>query len=340
MLAAAASCRRSLIESGVDLDGYTSAAAADDLEDLRLTLKYPPWNLQGVSYGTRVILTALRRHPEGIRSAVLDSVLPPEVNFDETSAFNLLRAFNLVFDGCAVDSVCGAAFPDVRKQFHDLAARADREPLPLFPAAQPAAERIVVRGAQVVDALYLALHDPAAIPQMPRIIADAAAGRYEELAKLVKANQGPSSFTWGLRLSTWCSEDSPFEDPARVATQTDPVLGLGGIDEGTATPELCREWGVKAAPPVENTPVKSGVPLLIFAGEFDPDTPPQWARGTMVGLPGAFYVEMRGQSHVAGFTRCGGEITMGFLDSPKTTPPVDCALKLRGADFSLSRARP
>ena len=68
------------------------------------------------------MLTVLRRHPSGVRSVILDSVLPPEVNFDEVASHNLLRSLNLVFDGCAIDRECGAAYPDLRTRFSKLVA--------------------------------------------------------------------------------------------------------------------------------------------------------------------------------------------------------------------------
>ena len=322
LIGAAAECRKSLFASGADLDGYTSAAYADDLEDLRKLLGIEKWNVHGLSYGTRVALTLLRRHPAGVRSVVLDSVLPPEVNFDEVSAANLLRALGVVFDHCAVDRQCSAEYPNVRERFRELVARADRNPLPLGVDAN-------VRGAQVVDAIYSALHSPQAIPNIPRIVTDAGNGRTEALKQLVEGNLGPSRSSWGLRLSVWCSEEMPFESPQRIASQVSPSLGLGGIDEGTATPELCGAWNVKAAPAVENEPVKSDVPALIFAGEFDPDTPPSWGRRLMDSMPNARYVELRGRSHGAGFHRCGTEIVAAFLRAPAAPLPVDCALRMR-----------
>jgi len=123
---AAGACRDALSASGVDLDGYRAEALADDLEDLRKLLGYETWNLLGLSYGTRVVLKALRRHPSGVRSVVLDSVLPPDVNFDEVATTNIQRALNLVFDGCAIDRDCGAAYPDLRTRFADLVAGSAR----------------------------------------------------------------------------------------------------------------------------------------------------------------------------------------------------------------------
>ncbi len=337
LVKAATACREKLTASGADLDGYTSEASADDIEDLRKALGCAKWNLYGLSYGTRLALTVLRRHPAGIRSVVLDSVLPPEVNFDEVAAGNLLRALNSVFDGCASDRECGTAYPDLRLRFGNLVAAADRQPLklPIDPAdagGRPAG----IRGAQVVDAIYNALHKPQMIPQIPRMISAAAAGDYAELLPLVKENLGPSSVSWGMRYSVWCSEEMPFESADRIAAQLSPGLGIGGIDETTASPEVCRAWKVSPAPAVENEPVKSDIPTLILAGEFDPDTPPGWGRQLLESMPNARYVEFRGRSHGAGFSACGVEVVSAFLRHPGSPLAAECTLRIRGADFGSS----
>ena len=335
-VAAAAACRRTLVASGVDLDGYTSQAAADDIEDLRLALGLRSWNLYGLSYSTRLMLTLARRHPAGVRSLVLNSVLPPEVHFDEVATANLWRALDLVFSGCAIDRECGAAFPDPRRTFLQLIAAADRT---LFSVPLEHGSR-EVRGTDIVSAIYDLLHDSDAIPLLPRFIADLAAGRRSELGRLLApgsgSSSGPSTLSRGLRYSVWCSEEMPFEDPQRVALQTSPAFELGGIDERAASVELCRAWNVAAAPPIENEPVRTDIPALVFAGEFDPDTPPDWGRQLLESMPRAFYVELRGLSHGAGFHPCGREITAAFLRDPASPPPVGCALQLRGADFGAS----
>ena len=195
---------------------------------------------------------------------------------------------------------------------------------------------VEVRGALVVDAFYGALHDPEKIPLIPRIVADAAAGRYDELTPLVRDNQGPSSMSWGMRYSVWCAEEFPFHSPERMAAQVSPERGLGGIDESTVFPELCRIWNVTPADQAENTPVSSDVPALVFAGELDPDTPPAWGKRLLATMPNARVVEMRGRSHAAAFNACAAAIVTAFLRDPGAPLQVDCALKERGADFSRS----
>jgi pimeloyl-ACP methyl ester carboxylesterase len=53
-----------------------------------------------LSYGTKIAQTLLRDYPEGIRSVVMDSPLPLEVNYDEESVGNLLESWELIFRDC------------------------------------------------------------------------------------------------------------------------------------------------------------------------------------------------------------------------------------------------
>src|SRR4051794_6080514 len=78
--AATTACRDRLASSGVDLAAYSTAENARDIADLRVAMGIAKWNLYGYSYGTLLALTVLRDHPAGVRSAVLDSVVPPNLN--------------------------------------------------------------------------------------------------------------------------------------------------------------------------------------------------------------------------------------------------------------------
>lgn len=304
--AAAARCRAALVASGIDLDGYTSAEAADDLDDLRRALGIRQWNLIGFSYGTRLAQTVLQRHPEGVRGVVLDSVLPTDVNYDETAASSLRRAIDALLNACATDPACDGRYPNLRNRFATLVADADRNGIPT-PGR-------VLRGRDIVDAVGAGLQQLGVIPSLPGIISEAAGGRLAGLLPLTR--QAASSFNWGLRLSIWCGEEMPFENTARMAAQMSPTLGLGGTDNRTATSEMCAAWQVSSADTAANDPVKSDVPILILAGKFDPVTPPAWGRRLLRTMTNARFVQVPGQSHGAMFNRCGGQMTIAFLRNP------------------------
>jgi len=320
---AVARCRAVLVASGIDLDGYTSVEAADDLDDLRQALGIRQWNLIGFSYGTRLAQTVLQRHPEGLRSVVLDSVLPTDVNYDETAASSLRRAIDALLNACATDPACDGRYPDLRNRFAALVADADGNGIP--------APGRVLRGRDIVEAVGVGLQQPGVIPTLPGIISGATGGRLAGLLPLTR--QVASSFNWGLRLSIWCGEEMPFENTARMTSQISPALGLGGTDNRTATPEICSAWRVSSADAQANDPVKSDVPVLILAGEFDPVTPPAWGRRLLRTMNNARFVQVAGQSHGAMFNRCGGQMTIAFLRDPRAPLNGDCIAKMAGIAF-------
>ncbi|MBJ7454186.1 MAG: alpha/beta fold hydrolase, partial [Blastococcus sp.] len=106
-------CHERLADDGVDFADYNSAASAADLEDLRVALDYDEWNLYGISYGTRLAQQAMRDHPDGIRSVVLDSAYPADADLYAEMPGNAERAMEALFTTCADDPACAAAYPDL-----------------------------------------------------------------------------------------------------------------------------------------------------------------------------------------------------------------------------------
>lgn len=328
---AATVCRADLTKLGIDLSAYNSLETARDIEDLRVALGHQKWNLFGHSYGTRLALTYLREFPQSVRSVLLDSVLPPEASFDETASANLKRSLNVIFDACAVDQACAAAYPRLADEFYGLVRDTDARPYTL---AGSDGKPVQVAGAEVVDAVYAALHMPSSIGGIPRIIHSAANGDHKPLDELILMNQGPSDFTWGLRLSVWCREEMPFEDAGRVSAQTDTALGLAGIDERTASVAMCSAWNIKPAAAIENQPVTSDAPTLIMTGAFDPDTPPTWGNQLLRHMSKARVLVFPAQSHGAGFNRCGATIAKAFFHDPSAPLDATCVESLPAPNFT------
>ena len=61
---------------GIEVDGYTTWQNALDVRDIRIALGYEQWTLFGVSYGTSLGQSILQVDEDGVRAAILDSVVP------------------------------------------------------------------------------------------------------------------------------------------------------------------------------------------------------------------------------------------------------------------------
>ena len=113
---------------GVNFTVYNSAQSAADVAMLREALGYEEWNLYALSYGTRLAQTILRDNDAGIRSVVLDSAYPIEVNLQTETPTNLKRAMDIFFNACAMDAGCNAAYPELESVFWDVVAELNETP--------------------------------------------------------------------------------------------------------------------------------------------------------------------------------------------------------------------
>lgn len=126
---ATTACRERIAGTGVDLASYNSAENASDIAELRVAMGIAEWNLYGVSYGTDLSLTILRDHPAGIRSVVLDSVAPPNVNFFTEFWPAAAAGYRAMFDACAAQPACAAAYPNLADEFATTVNRLTTTPI-------------------------------------------------------------------------------------------------------------------------------------------------------------------------------------------------------------------
>jgi pimeloyl-ACP methyl ester carboxylesterase len=336
--AAMVSCHERLAAQEIDLSGYNSAESAADLQDLRLALGYEQWNLYGISYGTRLGLTAMRDYPQGIRSVILDSSYPPQVDLYTEMVPNARRAFNELFEGCRADRACDAAYPDLERVVFDLAARLDAAPADLS-VWNPATDKTIdakMSGDVFLSSLFQALYSTDANAYLPSIVYAAHEGDVEPLTPLL----GDlffihDSMSNGMYYSVQCHEEAPFSSPENVAAaaQADPSLAHA-FDEPIFA--ICQDWGLPQPEPKENQPVHSDIPTLVLAGEYDPITPPAWGRTVSDDLPHSFFFEFPNVGHGASVADiCPLMMTLAFLEDPAVSPDPSCIADMPPPDFEL-----
>ena len=108
---------------------YNSAQNAADVEALRQALGYDQINLYGTSYGTRLALTTMRDFPQGLRSVVIDSVVPLQADTYARTPANGAQALANVFKACAADPVCNENYPNLPQVLLELKDKFDKNPI-------------------------------------------------------------------------------------------------------------------------------------------------------------------------------------------------------------------
>ncbi|CAN5857173.1 hypothetical protein BH24CHL6_BH24CHL6_07100 [soil metagenome] len=337
-------CRLRLAQGGADLGAYHSAASAADLDDLRLALGYEQWNLYGISYGSRLALTAMRDHPDGIRSVILDSVYPPQRDIYAEGARNAQRAFDNLFSACLDDPDCGEAFPDLEERFYGVVARLDERPRNV--GGILGLGGTTVDGSMLINLLFNRLYMTDFLGEIPGALDNFWNEEWDELefwlVDLVGFGRpaGPWSVSEGQHFSVQCAEELPFTD-SRLLLRDEPSVRwpVTLAFEWQPTIDICAMWDVPAADAVENLPVVSSIPTLLLAGTYDPITPPAWASDTAATLSSGQVLVVPGVGHgVLGTSFCVDDLVRQFLAAPSQAVQAGCLGGLREPEFLLPDA--
>lgn len=335
---AARACHDRLVAEGINLAAYNSVESAADLADLRRVLGYEAWNLYGISYGTRLAQTIMREHPEGIRSVILDSTVALPAQAYEEGPDLAARAFGALFAGCAADPGCRTAFPDLEARFYEFVGRADEKPITVRITNPYNGKRIgmPLTGDDLLDTLFGALYDSSLIPFLPLMLNRAIQGDTRMLATYIELDleyEAETDFSAGMYYSVECYEEVPFNDPAVATRASEAHPELSGFLVNDADFSVCPMWGVDEAPPLENEPVRSAIPTLVLAGEYDPITPPRWGQLAAETLANGTFYMFPGLGHGATISDCPERLAVAFVDNPNGKPRDICMKEMESPDF-------
>lgn len=335
--AAIQECRDHWTAAGVDLAAYNSTENAADIAELRVALGIDRWNVYGVSYGSKLALTLLRDHPQGIRSVVLDSVSPPTSNIVEKWWQAPASSFAAIFAACAAQRECARAYPHLERDFTATVQRLDRTPAVVTVEEAGTPVTVNVDGFAFAYTLIMASErgDVAGIPKM---IAATARGDARMVAATYLAFRGPPEFVglggMGLAMTVFCAEHANLTTES--ATLARAKAALPALPERVLRVQPkqgrlfteCPIWDVGSAGPSASAPVVSDVPVLVLEGTFDAATAPGWVELITPDLKHAQVVPFPFTGHsVLGKSTCAPAIMSAFLDDP--TKPVDptCAAR-------------
>jgi len=341
----AMACRQDLAKEA-ELRAYNTTASAADVNDLRKAMGYDQVNLWGASYGTWLALEVMRRYPEGVRSVVLDSVYPPQRDLIAEAPTNAARSIDLLFEACAADQACNAAFPDLRAVYLDTVERLNQQPAG-FQVTNPLTGKrydLVMTGDNLASLLFQFLYVTSVIPSLPHILYEASQEDYTTIAQLFGALLvSGEAMSQGQQFSVLCHDEVAFSSPrefeAALAEHSELERAFSDSILGELGFELCADWEVGEADKTLTQPVSSDIPTLILAGEFDPITPPAWGKQVGETLKNSYFFEYPGMGHGASASPgCPQEMMIDFLNDPAAAPDDACLAGLRDWKFVVPAA--
>lgn len=330
-------CRARLVSEGVNLNAYNSLENAADVESLRQALGYEQINLYGVSYGTLLALHVMRSHPQGLRSVIIDSVVPTQTNFMINAPKTQDRAFDALFEACNKDSACSINYPNLRDVFYQLVDELNAKPetIQLTDFETQKTYAALFDGDSLMSIIFQMMYNSDILPFLPRVVYEVRGGNWDFVARIASVVVFDRTMSYGMYYSVVCSEDADFtlEDydlsglPAQIVAMED--------DSAQFILDACKMWNVEMLDPSVDDPVSSDIPTLVLTGAFDPITPPEYAREAAKTLSNSYLVEFPAGAHGAvGSSECADNILLGFLDDPNQAPDTSCVEKNSTIQFS------
>jgi pimeloyl-ACP methyl ester carboxylesterase len=289
------SCAARLRAGGIEPADYTTAASADDIDDLRRALGVERVSLLGFSYGTELALAFVRRHPEAVDRLALAAVRPP------WSVVKLPSTYDRVI--AALSSLAArdtdAEISDFEGALRRSLERLDAEPMALTVqdarAGAPVELRVGTLGLRAI--LQGALADGRRMPAAVAMVAALDRGESEPFrGEVEKLYNGLGGGIGMMGVAINCSAGWSVERVALAAEETGTAL-LGGAPNLMLAPEVCEIAGDPDLGPGYREAISSDRPALFLSGSLDPNAPPAQAEEALGGFPNGVHVVVENGSH-------------------------------------------
>jgi len=314
-----------------DLSQYNTANNADDIEDLRQALGYESFNLYGISYGSRLTLEVLRRHPEHVRAAVAGGTVPANVVWPAETPANFYGALSNLAASCAADSACLESYGDLAATLVQGIVDLNDQPaiVSVFGQQYP------LDGYTYAALVFQLLYSRSTYGVLPLVISDLADRRTDRVVDLLLAifmNQSAAAgqLAQGMYYSVVCGE--LFNPAPAESVFTDAIEGLPEPIVEALSPtwyqlqSSCSQWPLGRPLPELSALVTSDVPTLISNGRLDPITPPAFGSIAKEGLANALAVSFANSGHGSTLqSPCGVQVLGDFFADPNGTVDASCA---------------
>jgi pimeloyl-ACP methyl ester carboxylesterase len=334
---------------GRQLDGaadlYGTHNAVDDMAAVLNHLNIKRVDMYGDSYGTFFGQTFAIRHPDRLKSLVLDSAY--FVGGTDPFYLDTNRAMRDAFRyACERRPSCATREGSTNARIRQMTRFLRRHPITgRAPNAEGVFKKVTVDVEALANMMYSGSTSTAFYRELDAAIRAALRPDhyYKPILRLAREStyEGGAgyyrAFSEGLYVAVACNDyPAPFDVTAPFKVRRQQYRGaldvLRQTPEREFAPFTVTEW-VKSGgeyyddcikwprpsridPPVPPDAVYPDVPVLVLAGDFDALTSPEGAIATAAAFPNSTYVEVANMTHVTAisdFGRCTSDIVVRFV---------------------------
>ncbi|MBZ0307069.1 MAG: alpha/beta hydrolase, partial [Anaerolineae bacterium] len=325
-------CHERLLAEGINLSAFDSVENAADVPMVVKALGYDEYNFYGVSYGSLLAFHLIRDYPEGLRSVIVDAIVPTSTNFIPATPTNGNRALRLLFETCAADPECSTHYPALETTFLEMLDTLNTTPV-IVPITDPHTGEtydMLVNGDMLASLTFSGLYSTAILPNFPKFVYEMAQGNFNWITIYGGELMLDATSAEGMQLSVMCAEDSDFSADEVVLEGAYPIYEETLQLFSESYLEWCQVWSVEALASFVDDPVVSDIPTLVMSGQFDPITPPVWGEIAGETLSNGYVYEFPGIGHGSLFGGvCPISMALDFLSDPTQAPNASCMNDMR-----------
>jgi pimeloyl-ACP methyl ester carboxylesterase len=328
-------CAARLTDEGVDLDGYSLVAQADDLEAARKALGYGRIDLLSESAGTRLAMIYAWRYPESVHRSVMIGVNPPGNYLWNPKAID--EQVGRYSKLCSHDDSCSG-------RTNDLAALLNETEIPdrwfFLPIKQGNVKIATFFGLfETTQELPAPIYASTTLSSWFSAADDDASGFWFQ--SLAADLFYPGSFVWGEYAAVGRTDAQRAKDYF-AADVSDSNLGYAGSKFAWAGGRLAEAWPVEPDEDEYDRVRTSNVETLLIGGLVDFSTPPQNATKELLPyLPNGHQVVLPGYGHSTSFwedqPEAGTKLVSTFFDTGEVD---DSGYEPQPIDFTPELAQP
>jgi len=279
-----------------DLSGYTVAAFADDVDDVRRALGYDKISLFGGSFGSQWSLAVMRFHPDSVARAVLSSVEPLNDGFDRPS--HVFASLQRIAYDADRDPGLAPYLPKggLMAAINELHRRFAAGPVRVRVADDKGRPVTVVLGAEDLQLALLSHTDEA--EHWPAFILSLYHGHYDDWARETAEERraAPVKLIGPL-------VDSSLATTAENAhlLRTDPALALLGAWNFEANLATAPDWPTPDIGDAVRRPRVNPTPIVFVHGDWDTSTPIENTLGLLPYFPNGHAILVHRAGHDGAF---------------------------------------
>jgi pimeloyl-ACP methyl ester carboxylesterase len=329
-----ASCHARFKAQGINLSAFNTRENASDIYFVAETLGYQQFNFYGGSYGTllgQYVVAQADKHKSTLRSAILDGVVRPDIDFNLAFSHTISHSLRNVFRACANDQRCNQAYPNLEAKFLGLINQLNRKPIPII-LTIPSSKKTInskLNGDSLVYGILPELYRTEDEHALPKHIHAASQGDFswilEPLSEALESDSAKEMYNTVL-----CARSKSIRVlPSQVLPSAYAQMLRLGRREADAVSNACKALNVDLKPPFSFENLDT--PLLIFNGEFDPATPQPYGEAVAKNFKNAFVYTFPGVGHIALILKpsiptayCSAQIATDFLNNPNQAPNSQC----------------